>query len=140
MATRLEFQQMAYDRLNEAEVLYQAKHYNGSHYLAGYAAEFALKAAICRAMDIEMFDTAEVLNQVSKPLKIHNLKTLLVYSGLFRRLQTDRLADLELDKAWSIVSAWTEERRYEAQACSSPTANRFLKAVEVFLQWIKKDW
>ena len=137
MATKTEFQQMAQERLNEAEILFKNKSYNGANYIAGYAVEFALKASICTCLDVEMFDEKEVSKKVAEPLKIHNLETLLVFSGLFKKLQSDRITDRQLDKAWSIVSGWSEERRYDPKACNPQTVRRFLDAIIYFLKWIQ---
>lgn len=131
---------MAQDKLAGAECLYNEKFYNDAYYLAGYAAEFAFKAAICSRLDIEMFDESQVNKRISEPLKIHSLETLLIYSGLSRRLQTDKAVNIGLDQAWSIVSGWKEDRRYEAGPYRPQTVRRFLDATKIFLQWIQSHW
>ena len=131
---------MADERLKEAESLFKAKLYNGANYLGGYAAEFALKAAICTRLMIDLFDESEVNPKTSAPLKVHHLETLLIYAGLFKQLKTDRNTDEKLDKAWSIVSSWKEDRRYEAAPCKPETARRFLNAITTFLSWARNHW
>lgn len=46
--SRTMFQRVAGMRIEEARTLFAAKQYGGAYYLAGYAVECALKAAICR--------------------------------------------------------------------------------------------
>jgi len=65
-------------RLKEAEVLRDAGHYCGAIYLGGYAVECYLKVAICKAMDWD---------ELRETFMSHDLKTLLVHSGLERKIR-----------------------------------------------------
>ena len=47
-------------RLRDAQILLQAKRFEGAHYLCGYSVELALKARICRTLKWPGFqDSAE---------------------------------------------------------------------------------
>lgn len=43
---------MAEKRLEEAQLLYENKYYDAAYYLSGYAIEFALKAVICKRLNV----------------------------------------------------------------------------------------
>jgi hypothetical protein len=66
-------------RLQEAEALFQARHYASALYPAGYAVECYLKLAICITLDWEM---------LTATFNTHDLVGLLLYSGLDRKLRT----------------------------------------------------
>jgi HEPN domain-containing protein len=53
MANRNQLKELALLRRREAEVLFSANLYDGARYLAGYVLELALKARICRLLDVE---------------------------------------------------------------------------------------
>lgn len=89
MPTRTDFQILAKRRLAEAQSLFGTNHFDGAYYLGGYAIEFALKAAICKALDWEVFNERDA----SKAFQIHDLSVLAVFSGLWKKLQTDRGAN-----------------------------------------------
>jgi hypothetical protein len=46
---RVDFQMIAFLRLEEAQILLAAESFSGAYYLAGYAVECALKACIAKA-------------------------------------------------------------------------------------------
>jgi HEPN domain-containing protein len=79
--TRTEFQQIALLRLEEAKILLNQGKYNGCCYLAGYALESALKAAICQRMDNDNF-FGELKSETVRAFKIHNLSELTILAGL----------------------------------------------------------
>lgn len=47
--------EIAETRLKESKLLYSHGYYSGSHYLAGYVIETALKATICKNLNIDNF-------------------------------------------------------------------------------------
>lgn len=140
MVKGTDFERMAQDKLGEAEALYQSKFYNGAYYIAGYGVEFTLKATICRCLKVELFDDTEVSSKISAPLRIHNVETLLIFSGLYHTLQVERTFDPQLELAWVLVAGWKEDRRYDPQLYRPQTARRFLNAVDYFIKWIRKHW
>ena len=55
MPTRSELKKLANIRLAEAKSLLENGYYDGASYLAGYALEMALKARICKILEIDKF-------------------------------------------------------------------------------------
>lgn len=90
MTNPKEIKELALQRLKEADVLFQNKMCDGAFYLAGYSVELILKAKICERLGIpNLFDekntdanSIEGIGEIRKPLKTHNLFTLLIFSGL----------------------------------------------------------
>lgn len=139
MATSHELKNLAIGRLDEAELLYQHEHFEGAYYLGGYAIEFALKAVICKKLDIEMFDKPVVPGNLLKAFLIHDLYNLAILGGLKNELETMIKTDGIFAQNWSIVSEWSEQRRYDS-GCNSQTVRKFLNSVKNILQWIKHSW
>ncbi len=102
-------QSNAHIRLEDAQVLYDNKRYDGAAYICGYAVEFALKARIC-----------ETLNTTTYPdhlpgFKIHKLETLLFLTGRESHIKQNALAD------WTfVVQNWQPEMRYKATGAVLP--------------------
>lgn len=145
MATGAELKTMSEHRLKEAQVLYDNQLYSGSYYLAGYAIEFGLKSVICKRLGVDIFEN-DALNGQGKAAKdaarafqIHNIPALILLSGLHPELETKKVAEEEFFISWNVVSAWTEQRRYDCD-CNPQTANNFLKQVKEFMQWIETHW
>ncbi|AEI47337.1 HEPN domain-containing protein [Runella slithyformis] len=139
MATAAELKVMADNRLNEAELLYENRFYAGAYYLSGYAVEFGLKAVICKRLNIEMFEKNPSTKNIAKAFQIHDLSDLIILSGLHEELEGLKSTDAGFAKLWSIVSGWTEQRRYEF-GCKQQTSRRFLTSVKTFMSWIQLHW
>lgn len=132
---------MAQLRLDESSLLLDQNFCTGAHYIAGYAVEFAIKAVICKRLNVEIFDDEllDIPKEVSKSFKIHNLRNLIILSGLQQELKKLIKEDSEIAKAWTIVSEWNEQQRYKLD-CEKATALRFLNAVKIVIRWIKTHW
>ncbi|MCF0063292.1 hypothetical protein MUK70_10055 [Dyadobacter chenwenxiniae] len=145
MATALQLKTLANERILEAEVLLENSKHAGVFYLAGYAIEFALKAVICSRLDVEMFDQSRNSNQkdispkVSSAFLTHNLTDLLILSGLKREFNIKKISDSGFAAAWSEVSQWSEQRRYDF-GCTEQAANDFLSHSKTLLAWIRNHW
>ena len=120
-------------------MLYGNKYYDAAYYLSGYAIEFALKAVICKRLNVEIFDSTQVSKRNASPFQIHELPTLIVFSGLQVELSDKKNLDAGFDAAWSMVSQWSEIRRYE-EGCSQKTVREFLIGTNTLLSWIKTYW
>ena len=151
MPKRIEFQELSHLRILEADTLLAKNYPDGAFYLAGYAVECALKAAICQTLDIDDFfdaystkaHSAKVKDDIVQKFKTHDFGTLLVLSGLYFKLETDLLGDAQLDYSWSSIRlhAWPEQYRYQIVSRKSITeAVDFIDSVKCLLQWIKKHW
>ncbi|GAB2792978.1 hypothetical protein GCM10027275_42460 [Rhabdobacter roseus] len=138
MAKAEELKLMAQERLDEAQLLYVNTFFSGAYYLSGYAIELGLKAVICKRLNIEMFD-GQAPGKVAKTFQIHELPDLIILSGLHQNLEKLKNEDVNFAKTWSIVSGWSEQRRYE-YGCKLHTAKKFLDSVVLFMSWIQQYW
>lgn len=131
----------------EAKTLQNSGHYGASFYLAGYAVECGLKAAVCKTLQIDVFNLPTELH---RGFKTHRLDHLIVLAGLSKKLAEDIAADESLSfAANSFVKtpdsvanwqSWSEEVRYNVTDCSSNACSNFIDNVEVFLTWLKNHW
>ncbi len=103
MMERKELKKIAWARLKDAEVLFNARRYDGAVYLCGYAVELALKNRICKTLKWEKYPVSKKLNN----FKTHDLALLLQLSGIEKKINTTLLTE------WSVVSAWNSELRYQ---------------------------
>ncbi|MFN4247079.1 MAG: HEPN domain-containing protein [Flavipsychrobacter sp.] len=113
---------LAWQRLEEADILFNNKMYDGAFYLAGYSVELMLKAKICLRLGIpNLFDETHAgtnqiqgISEIRKPLKTHNLFILLIFSGLKDKFDRDKASNKELAKANSLLfNCWDENARYK---------------------------
>jgi hypothetical protein len=135
---RKELQELAALRLKEARLLLQANRPEGAYYLAGYAAECALKACIARR--IERFEFPD-LNKARESWK-HDLSALSKTAGLEEELAAALKRDPELNLNWRIVTKWEPEIRY--QKWSQDEAGALISALEDrdhgIFRWLKRRW
>src|SRR5438445_9389839 len=109
MLNRKELQSIAETRLREARELLRARMPDGAYYLAGYAAECALKACIAKKTKKHDFPDKETVNKSYT----HDLTQLLKTAGLETRLDKDVKRHPRLEVNWSIVKDWSESSRYQ---------------------------
>ncbi|MFN0037436.1 MAG: HEPN domain-containing protein [Saprospiraceae bacterium] len=143
MRTSSEIKSLALQRLAEARQLLAMGHFDGAYYMGGYVIELALKAVICKNLDIdELFDEQKPYMKLIN-LKVHRFDTLLVLSGLQNAFERARDFDFALDSNWSKVSMWKETARYDTGRTLAE-AEQFLSAIDdpvngVFL-WFQMHW
>ncbi len=122
MTSPEEIKKLAWQRLEEATILFQNGKCDGSFYLAGYSVELMFKAKICERLGIpNLFDeTDSTTNQINgiseirKSMKTHNLFLLLIYSGLKVQFDSDKAKNINLAKSNSLLfSNWSENARYK---------------------------
>ncbi|MFH0980964.1 MAG: hypothetical protein V2A79_05445 [Planctomycetota bacterium] len=80
-------------------MLLRAGHYAGAIYLAGYAVECYLKAAICAALDWD---------ELHGTFKSHDLEVWLLHSGLERRMGAPEAAQVR-ESFGKITGVWILE-------------------------------
>ena len=138
MPNRKELKALALLRLAEAKHLAAGGFFDGARYLSGYVIELALKARICRVLDVEEYPDTGDLRRV---YATHDLDQLLKLAGLSRKLS---LANRALFDNWSIAALWRPERRYDtAGTASRKEVEEILNAIggpNGVLRWIKKHW
>ncbi len=123
-------------RLREAKALLEVGEYAGAVYLAGYAVECYLKAAICVRLD---------WGSLLATFKTHNLESLLLYTGLEKRLKDDLLVWLNFKQ---VVGLWSDGdgnpsiRYQDPRVIDEPTARDFLDCLvgvpEGVIPWLSK--
>lgn len=107
MLTQKELQKIARARLEDAQILFQNRRYDGAAYLCGYAIELRLKARICRTLGWEGFPSTKREFQNLSSFKTHDLDILLKLSGVEKKIKYQFLAE------WSVISGWRPEVRYQ---------------------------
>jgi hypothetical protein len=111
---------------------------DGAYYLAGYAAECALKACIAKQTKKHDFPDKNTVNQSYT----HDLTQLLKVGGLEASLDKAAKGDRHLEVNWTILKDWSEGSRYERRSQSE--ARDLLKAVadrqSGILTWLKRHW
>jgi putative cell wall-binding protein len=128
-------------RLREAKILYKEKQFDGSVYLAGYALETALKARICKILQIDYPPDGNL----SKAFLTHNIKELIILSGLSKKLENMVFSSFYFKINWSVVTTWSEQFRYKKIGTNSKQdAKDIIEALDDsnygVLTWIKKLW
>lgn len=117
---RRSLQQLAAERLEDAKALQRAGRDTAAVYLAGYAVECMLKAAICaRLAKEEAFP-----DRNSKQFYVHDLDELLALAGLREIIS----ADERVAKNWMVIQTWNPEQRYAESSIAS--IDDFMNALE----------
>jgi HEPN domain-containing protein len=137
---RTDLQQLAEDRVLDAEALLNSARWSGAYYVAGYAVECALKACVAKKTNLHDFPDKSVAQQAFT----HNLVDLLNLAGIKLQLQLDTApaANPALAVNWQVVKDWDEKARYqqmtEAEARSLYQA--VINTANGVLPWIKRHW
>lgn len=135
---RPELQQLAEDRIRDAEALLGAQRWAGAYYLAGYAVECGLKSCVL----VRVSQAAEIIfedKKFSERCWTHNLRELVKLAGLKAALD---VANAGLAQNWEVVKDWSELSRYVLK--TEPQARKLFDAITdgasgVF-PWIKAHW
>ena len=115
-----------------------AKCYEGAYYLMGYAVECALKA--CIAKQTKQYDFP-VKN--SDKIYIHNLNTLLAFSGLAEEHRRNGKENEAFDSNWAIVKDWKEDIRYSLEVTKDQAEALYLAITDGkdgIMPWLQKWW
>lgn len=139
MATYQTLKDLAQLRLREAEALFAAGLYDGCAYLAGYVVELALKARICKLLDVDVYPDS---GNLSRAYAVHDLDQLLLLAGLRKSLDPGNKA---LFNNWSTAAPWKPERRYASPGIvQKHDAEDILNAIRDIgngvLTWIMTHW
>ncbi|MDR0337430.1 MAG: hypothetical protein LBI18_10100 [Planctomycetaceae bacterium] len=130
MQTPQEIESLAWERLDEAHILYENKKFDGAFYLAGYAVELILKVRICNLFNIpNLFEESSQsiniitgISELRRSVKIHNLQLLLVYSGLKKEFDIKVRNDPNFEDINSyLIQKWSEQSRYHVVGTVPPT-------------------
>ena len=129
-------------RLKEAKVLYEHNLYDGAAYLCGYVVEAALKAIICKNLNIEQYPDDGTMKTI---FSSHDFDRLLLLSGLSKEINLSNTRNLKLFQNWSLLTEWRPDRRYIPTGTYKKEQIRdMFKALEDkqtgLLTYIKKLW
>lgn len=105
---RFDLQQLARERIADAEALLTMGRWSGAYYLAGYAVECGLKA--CIAKQVNQYDFPD--KALALKAFTHRLEELIVLARLHLRRKDDALSSPGLEVNWEIVIQWDEASRY----------------------------
>jgi len=141
MPNRNELKKMSQARLKEVKVLHKSHLYDGASYLSGYVIELALKARICKILDLDYPDTGDV----SRSFKTHKLENLIKLGGLSNKFDRELNTNSDFKTNWSLIITWSEEFRYRPTGThSQKDVEDLIEAIENpnngILTWIKKRW
>lgn len=103
MLKKVDIENIAKGRYEDAEVLFNNKRYDGSFYICGYVIELALKYRICETLNWDGYPSGGEF----KSFKTHDLDILLQLSG------KEKFIKSKFFTQWSIVENWNSEKRYE---------------------------
>jgi len=144
MSTTLEeFKNLAETRLEEAKVLLEEEYYDGACYLSGYVIEFALKARICKVLNLKDYPDS---GSISRSFKTHDFDDLVKLAGLKQELE-NKLDQKPKDffTYWSLLTDWSVDFRYDPVGTNErQRAEEIIEALEdpdegVFT-WLKSKW
>ena len=113
MLTVTELRAISAARLDDAQALFDAGHYDGVVYLCGYAVELALKARICETLNWSGYPATNREFRDYQSFRTHDLKVLLRLSGQESRIMQD------LPDTWWAVSNWDPDLRYRIPGSAS---------------------
>lgn len=135
---RSQLQQLAEERVRDAEALLEAGQWSGAYYLAGYAVECGLKACIAKLTNQDDYPDKDLAQRCYT----HNIEVLVEVAGLVLQRKTDVTANAALGANWLIVKDWSEKARY--QLWTEPQARKLFAAVTDInngvLTWIRVHW
>lgn len=135
---RQDLQQLAEDRILDAQALLDAGRWSAAYYLAGYAVECALKA--CVAKMTREYDFPDI--QRARSSYTHSLGNLVVVAKLNKEHQVQLARSAVFRDNWLNVKDWNEQSRYEQN--SEGKARILFQAiadpVDGVLPWIKLIW
>ena len=134
---RSSLQNLANERIKDAEALLIAGRWSGAYYLAGYAVECALKA--CFAKQTRENDFPQ---KSAQKVFTHNISELLSLAGIKALRDNDIKTSQAQQLNWAIVEAWNESTRYEIW--TEVQARQLYEAVthstERAMTWIINHW
>jgi hypothetical protein len=137
---RVALQQLAEDRLLDAEALLAQGRWSGAYYLSGYAVECGLKACIMKYVT-----ESGVIFQNKKYAErcwVHNLEELVDLANLQDALNAATIPATPFSGNWGVAKDWKETSRYEQK--TDVQAKALFDAInhktEAVMQWIRIHW
>ena len=137
---RTDLQQLSQDRLLDAEALIAASRWSGAYYLAGYAIECALKAAVLRY--VERTGIIFEDKKFAEKCWTHDIEVLVKMADLEVARGNAIQTNTQLGTNWLLAKDWNELSRYRnsTQAQAQSMYNAISDPTNGVLQWIKLYW
>lgn len=143
MPTRAEWQQLAEDRILDAQAHLTpgVERWSAAFYLIGYAVECGLKSCILTRVAA----SPEVIYQnkkFSNDAWTHDFERLLELANIKSDRDRDAAADQALYLNWQNVKGWNEECRYLRMTQNQAEAifNAVTDPNHGVMQWIRAHW
>ena len=118
----------AFQRYEEAEVLFTADFTTGAVYLAGYGIECILKALILMAVPVAARSETLKSFRGSKAHEYEWLRSLYLTNGGARFPR-------EITQQFTLVNDWSTDLRYTPRSVRADDAEAFLKAAVAIIHW-----
>lgn len=135
---RTDLQQLAQERVRDADALLNAGQWSGAYYVAGYAVECGLKACIAKLTNAHDYPD----KGLAQRCYTHDIEALAEVAGLEPQRKADATADPALRANWIIVKDWDETARY--QQWTELQARELFAAItdttHGVLPWIMDRW
>jgi hypothetical protein len=137
---RIQLQQLAEDRVIDAQSLFAAGRWSAAYYLAGYAVECGLKACVLN----HIVNTGVVFQdrKYAERCWTHRPEELVKLASLEALRGQAAAAEPLFAANWLTVEGWSEASRYEVK--TQHEAQQLLEAitdpVQGVLPWIRKHW
>lgn len=143
MPNRKQFSSLASKRLKTVKILIKEEDWQAAAYFMGYVLEFALKAKICRNLNLVANPENTSDKRISTFFITHRFDSLLVVSGM-ENIFTDRgPADAYLN--WSQFTLaypgdWQNMRYDDNPAWNEESVNKLYTHLEGIVKEIRKRW
>jgi len=127
-------------KLKAAKILFNSRDFDTAGYLLGYVVECALKASVCKRLNLNQYpDTGRHKDVFAS----HDFDRLLILSGHAKEI--DLSVNPDLFQNWSILTKdWKPETRYNENVYNDHVVKDKIIALEDrsngFLSWIKRKW
>ena len=108
MINRKQLKALSSARLGSTKYLCKHGDYDGAAYFLGYVVEFALKAVICKRLNLLNYPDFGPLSEI---FKTHDFNVLLTLSGMSDKININ--GELKLWENWSKLTQWRPDIRYD---------------------------
>ena len=130
MANHQQLREISKARLRTAEILLDNFDFDGAVYIMGYALECALKAVICKNLNLLNYPD-KGSKDIENIFKTHKFDILLILSGMENDFSLK--SPKKRYENWSELTKWTTDIRYE------PVGTRTATKVDPFVNTVKRS-
>lgn len=143
MTTRAEWQQLAEDRILDAQAHLApgVGRWSAAYYLVGYSVECGLKSCVVARVAAQSGLIYEE-RKFAQELWTHDFETLVRLAGLKADLDAAELANRALERNWLTVLKWNEKARYlqKTQTEAELLFEAVADPMNGVMRWIRIHW